>query len=691
MENDINIPQIKPVQSILEPPKLEVVSDAEAGSNVKEQVEPPKQSFFKRIKFPRLGLPGLGSSGGRTKKILVGSLGSLLLVALIILVLVVLPAVDVYKKGKTLEVSARALKDSVNSQDINVVKNKLSDFKKDFLSFQKSYKRLTWTKPLPVIGNYYKDGEAGLKAGVYGIEAGELTLETVTPFADIIGFAGPDSQQSESGEDTANDRIDFLVQSLDVFIPKMDELTQKVSLAQAELAIIDPNRYPEHVKGKPVRSTLKKYLTLADEGAEFVKNAKPLMEATPYLIGLDDTRTYLLLFQNDKELRPTGGFLTAYSFVEVTGAKLNPTSSNDIYNLDGNYKATIDAPEPFIKFVKEPYRRFPQLRLRDMNWSPDFRVSMEQFLEEAESVGVKDIDGVIAVDTQVVVNILKAIGQVGVFGFGNFNADTDPRCNCPQVVYELESFADVEGAIVWSENEPGKIVFAPPNYENRKKIVGPLMNSVLANALGQPKDKIPALFEAAWKTVTEKHVLLYVYDEEAQRGIEAFGIGGRIVDTDGDFLHVNDANLAGRKSNLYVTQEVSQDIEISKDGSVVKTLTLTYKNPAPYDGWLNSVLPNWTRVYVPKGSELIDSQGFDQAAIVEEDLGKTVFAGSFSLRPEGVQKITLTYKLPFKVEDKYKIFIQKQPGTDTPLHTIKVGKQLEELFLRTDKSFTFHL
>ncbi|MEK7498204.1 MAG: hypothetical protein AAB656_04790 [Patescibacteria group bacterium] len=127
MENDINIPQIKPVQSILEPPKLEVVSDAEAGSNVKEQVEPPKQSFFKRIKFPRLGLPGLGSSGGRTKKILVGSLGSLLLVALIILVLVVLPAVDVYKKGKTLEVSARALKDSVNSQDINVVKNILSE------------------------------------------------------------------------------------------------------------------------------------------------------------------------------------------------------------------------------------------------------------------------------------------------------------------------------------------------------------------------------------------------------------------------------------------------------------------------------------------------------------------------------------------------------------------------------------
>jgi hypothetical protein len=304
---------------------------------------------------------------------------------------------------------------------------------------------------------------------------------------------------------------------------------------------------------------------------------------------------------------------------------------------------------------------------------------------------VEDIDGVIAVDTQVVVNILKAIGQIGVFGFGNFSAENDPRCNCPNVVYELESFADVEGAIVWSENEPGKIVFAPPNYENRKKIVGPLMNSVLANALGQPKDKIPALAEAAWKTVTEKHVLMYVYDEKAQTGIEAFGLGGRIVSADGDYLHINDANLGGRKSNLYVTQEVNQEINIGSDGSIVKTLTVTYKNPAPYDGWLNSVLPNWTRVYVPQGSELIDSEGFDEDAVVSEDLDKTVFAGSFSLRPEGVQKIVLTYKLPFKVEDKYELLIQKQPGTDAPLHTIKVGKQLEELFLRSDKNFTFHL
>ena len=117
---------------------------------------------------------------------------------------------------------------------------------------------------------------------------------------------------------------------------------------------------------------------------------------------------------------------------------------------------------------------------------------------------------------QVLVNILNATGPIQVPEFGEFSTQITPECDCPQVIYELESFADVEGPVVWSENEPGKIVFAPKNYDNRKKIVGPLMNSILSNAMGQSKDKIPALFNAIWDSVQEKYVLVYLFDEKAQ-------------------------------------------------------------------------------------------------------------------------------------------------------------------------------
>jgi len=149
--------------------------------------------------------------------------------------------------------------------------------------------------------------------------------------------------------------------------------------------------------------------------------------------------------------------------------------------------------------------------------------------------------------------------------------------------------------------------------------------------------------------------------------------------------------LGGRKSNLYAYEDVTQDVEISGDGTVTKTVSITYQNPEKQDGWLNSVLPTWVRVYVPKGSELISSEGLEKSEAPYEDLGKTVFAGFFKLRPEGVSKVTLKYKLPFKVSKEYKLLIQKQPGTDGFLYTVNVGKQMEEFKLTTDKELKFGL
>jgi len=209
--------------------------------------------------------------------------------------------------------------------------------------------------------------------------------------------------------------------------------------------------------------------------------------------------------------------------------------------------------------------------------------------------------------------------------------------------------------------------------------------------MGQPKDKLPELFEAGYKSLTEKHVLFYMLDEEVQRGVEAFNIAGRLKDYQEDYLHINDANLGGRKSNLYVSQEVHQEIEIARDGSVEKLLTITYKNPQDYDGWLNSVLPNWTRIYVPLGSELISVDGLEEAGETYEELGKTVFCGGFRLRPQGVVKLSFKYKLPFKFNKEYKLLIQKQAGHDSPLYTISLGKQEEEFFLKTDKELRFRI
>jgi len=682
-----NIPQIKPnVAGTFLDDQNKVTESASILP--KEEVEeifiPNLSKNEDKTSDKKAGSPRFGETGrkGKNKK------WKFLFIALAIFVFFVtalgLITFNIYKKGLALKDSTIRLADAGKAQDLGKIKIELADTKVKLDEFDKSYQNISWTKFIPYLGIFVRDGQHFIKAGKEGLGAGDLVIKAIEPYADIIGFTG--GSQANSGQETAQDRINFIIKSIPELTPQADKIAKKMEVIKAGLDQIDASRYPEKIFGKDIRVRLEEGLALSDEITLLVINGKPLLENANFLLGVDKPRNYLIIFQNDKELRPTGGFITAYTIAKVQNGKFEPVLSSDIYNLDSKYTPSVPAPDPIINYLKGPYVANRKLRLRDMNWSPDFSESMKLFTEEAKKVGVKNIDGVIAVDTQLLVYLLNVLGEIGVSGYGNFSTKIVADCNCPQVIFELESFADIEGPIVWSENEPGKIVYAPANYDNRKKIIGPLMNSVLANTLGQPKEKLPALFEAILKSITEKHVVFYLLDDKSQKAVEQFGIAGRIENFDGDYLHINDANLGGRKSNLYVTQEVTQEIEIKKDGSVEKTLTVLYKNPEKYDGWLNSVLPNWVRVYVPKGSELMDFEGVEEKEEPYEDLGKEVFAGFFKLRPEGVSKVVFKYKLPFKISgNEYKILIQKQPGTNTPLYTLKIGKREEEFFLATDK------
>jgi Protein of unknown function (DUF4012) len=590
-------------------------------------------------------------------------------------------SLSLYKDTKGLVNALESLKTSVSSEDLSVIASALADTTIALARFEQSYKNIYWLRYIPVLGVYVEDGYHGIQAGKHGLEAATTVTNTLTPYADIFGLTGGNN---EVGEDTAKDRLDFIVKTIPELLPQADIVIAKIGLIQKEIEYIDPYDYPEKIGDREIRSVLTQYISLFNSTADFAKDSTPLLEAAPYLIGTDSPRYYMVIFQNDKELRPTGGFMTAYSIAKVDKGKFEPVLSSDIYDLDEKYTPVVTAPDPIIQYIKGPYTLSPNLRLRDMNWSPDFEESMALFITEAEKAGINDIDGIIAVDTQFLVELINVIGPVPVAGYGLFTTDITSECNCPQVIYELESFADVEGPIVWSENEPGKIIFAPANYEDRKKIIGPLMNSILATALGLPKEKYPLLFAAGIKALHEKHALLYMLDDTSQAAAVSAGIAGKIVKTDSDYIYINDSNLGGRKSNLYATQEVQHDI-VLENGIVKKKVTITYKNPEKYDGWLNSVLPNWVRIYVPEGSKLISIEGLDNTSEPYTEFGKSVFAGYFELRPQGVAKITLTYTLPPEIStNDYSLYIQKQPGTDGFLHTITNELTEKEIVLKTD-------
>lgn len=585
-----------------------------------------------------------------------------------------------YREGVSFYRNIDSFFDSVKTQDINKAKQKLSDSKGDLSKIYSNYQKIIWFKYLPFLGKYFEDAGYAINVLKHGIDGLEVVILDIDATSNVL-----DVQKSANG-DIYTQRLDLLVGIFTRVIANYDLLIERINLIDAEIANINPQDYPEKIGGFYLRQSMDDYILSFKAVRHFFINSKALLGEVPYFLGLESARQYMIVFQNDKELRPTGGFITAYTLAKVEKGNFEPILSSDIYDLDDKYSPTIQAPDPIINHIKGPYVLFPNLRLRDMNWSPDFAVSMELFAKEAQKAGVKNIDGIISVDTEALLRLVEAIGAIEVPGYGEYSSEIISVCKCPQVIYELESFASIEGPIVWSENESGKVVFAPENYDDRKKIIGPLMNALINSVFNLPVEKMPLLVKAFIDSFSQKHIMLYMFDEKAQSAIEIANLGGRINDFDGDYLHINDSNLGGRKSNLYVTQEVSQKINILKGNEIEKIVTITYKNPEKYDGWLNSVLPNWLRVYVPKGSQLISAEGFWEKVEPYDELGKTVFAGYFELRPQGIAKITLKYKLPFVLKDNlYSLRMQKQPGKKPFLYSVDFGYTKKEFFLSTDK------
>lgn len=582
-----------------------------------------------------------------------------------------LVARSTYSEIQQTQTHMTAMMSAFEARDLQAAKSELASTKSALSSARSKWDGVGPLRYIPFFGSYLKDVDHVFKAGSIGTEIGDMIIAAIEPYADIMGFTGTSGGDLQLA--TAEDRIIFVAETVEKLAPQMDQISLKLKDVSTEFQAINENRYPKKIMGKEVRENITTLKSTVAGAAESLSQFQPIVKLLPDLLGNPEPKKYLIMFQNDAELRPTGGFLTAYATMSILRGKITTGVSEDIYTLDAGFKKKVPAPDPIKKYLPLVYT----WNLRDMNLSPDFKDSMDTFTTHMRDSSVApEFDALIAIDTEVPVRILKVLGPIGVPGYGGkFSAENDPRCDCPQVIYELEN------------------IITRPTYEireGRKSILGPLMNSMLANMMGSPKAKWAEFFNIFTDSIKEKHLLMYFKDESKQNAVEVLGAAGRINDYVGDYLHINDTNFAGAKSNMFVTQEVEQNVTINGDGSTTTKLVLTYKNPRKGDNCnleagllcLNGILRDWQRIYVPKGSVLKSAKGYELDVTTTEDLGKTVIEGFFTLSPQSVKKLEVEYTTPAGTVTggDYKLLVQKQPGTKEIKTTITVGSNKPKVY-----------
>jgi len=626
--------------------------------------ETPVKKTSSKLKLPNL--PNL------PKPVKIGLFSLLGLIAFLILVTGIF-ALAVKKPAQSATAAASQIFTSVQNKDLVSANQQLDQLETDIDKVQSTYKFISWLRVVPLYGGYLRDLGAILTASDSLVAAGREAISAIEPYSDLLGFKVDEEQADKPEEDSIENRIIFLAETLDKISPQLDGIAEDLQVANQSLSQINPRRYPNSLFGKSIRPKIYEFQSSLGDTADLMVQAKPLIKLLPTLLGNPDPKTYMLLFQNDGEIRPTGGFMTAYAYLRVSQGKIEPLDSYDIYDLDARWSGVVEAPEAIQIYLDESY-----WNLRNMNLSPDFKSSMDTFMEHYRDIpGIMDIDGIIAMDTSLPVVILEIIGPIGVGGWGNFSAEIDPECNCPQVVYALEKIAD----------QPTYAIRA-----DRKAVLGPLMHSLLANAMGSPKHLWPTLLNAGLQSINQKHLLFYFLDETTQSIAEDFNAAGRILDYDQDYLHISDTNFGGAKSDLFIQRDVEQEIEVSGD-TITKTVTINYNNPEPGSNCnleagelcLNGTYRDWVRLYVPLGSQLVSVVGSEVEEKVGEDLGKTVFEVFFTMRPQSTSKLVFTYTLPFSAADPYRLFVQKQPGKPAITHSIIYNGRPFEFAIDSDQ------
>ena len=605
--------------------------------------------------------------------------------AVLFFFLVFVPGQKIYAQLSKIKENIPVIQQAVNDKDLDKIKETLTTIKTQEASIEVSYKKLSWIKILPVIGNYYKDGQQVLIIAKEGIDTGEILIQAIEPYKDFLGVKGG----SESSEQTTEDRITFLTQSVEGLIPYLDQIEAKVAIIQDAADQIDASRYPEEFKGYIIKSNITKLQETINESHKLVKDGKPILSKISWLLGKDSPRKYLIVFQNDGELRPSGGFWTAYSTLIVKDGKVTPGTASNIYDLDDKINSKVPAP----RLIKSYHINVPYLNLRDSNLSPDFPTDAQIFLEQyIKAMGSKDkFDAVIAIDTKLLVDMVGILGRLDT-RVGTFTTEPDKRCDgCPSIIYELE----------WISGRPRNYI-----EKNRKDFLNPLMSSLLTNLMGSEKSKMGSIIETGLKDINEKHILFYFPDEEMQKIGNLANITGKIIDVDKtiDYIHLNDTNFASAKSNIFITQKIKHDITI-KDGVAEHKISVTYDNPAPAsncnlekgDLCLNAAqYRDLFRFYVPIGSKLIKMTGSEVEVEPYEELNKLVFEGfygnKYALNAKSNLKTSVQYTSGATIGSIYTLVLQKQPGTKPVEYELTINGEEQPTFQwAADKTIKFSL
>lgn len=642
----------------------------------------PKQRFSFREKIRKWGreeiVRGFLNFFVKTRRRKFASLSLLVLLAVIFLFAT--PVWTLYSRGRALKSSAEGLQRAVVAKDLRLAEASVGELNQNLRGMGKAYKRLIYLRLVPLVNRYYRDGEHILRAAQLAGGAGEVLVETLEPYGAVLGLS-----EGFGSQITAEQQLENLVATLPELAAGLDVLWSNLGLIREEIDGIDPRRYPEEWRGVKVRFWLAEVRKILSETRPLVAEGRTILELAPQMLG-SPKRTYLVVLQNDAELRATGGFITGISLVTLESGRILKSKFRSC--------AYIAKTQPYEK-PPSPLGRYLGVgtwHFQDGNYSPDFPTTAAKLVGMWKKSKLPPVVGVVALNTQAASKLLELTGPIRV---PNYDLDLASKKKLPESCRRGGQNFTSENLVCRLEFYVEKNPHHLKTTEERKIILGKLSKALIEKITTSPAEIWPQLVDLTFELLAERNLVVYAVNNDEQTLIKKLGYAGEILDfpsassgqAGGDYLHISDSNFGGKKTDMFMQEKVEQVLTSLEGGRWQKTVEITYYNPQPHDNWLSAGYKDFVRLYVPEGSKLVRVEGAVQEWESWEEFGKTVFGAYFTLWPQREHTLTFVYDLPDGVvgDGEYSLLMQKQSGTNIGLVELKIGGKMKSFDLNEDR------
>ncbi len=545
-----------------------------------------------------------------------------------------------------------------NIDNTATITNSLENIDRNLYELDKEARPYLWLTHslgwIPTHGGDIENSEALLDMALSINNSLQETYRGISPFIGLLG-------ERESIE------MDSLIAKIKESQPALQAASQSLQDAKEERASIVVEKLSPEVRGL-VTERIDPALTQLEKGLVAASALPGLLGA-----GSDGPKTYLVILQNEDELRATGGFLTAVGSVVVRDGEIINMVFENSYAIDD-----LSKPYPPPPWQLTEYMDASIYLLRDSNWSPDFPTTAAWAEYLYAYTRSHSVDGILAIDQYAIARILETTGPVKVTG------------------YEQP---------ITSENilETMRASKVPPEGEidsdwDRKDFIGELAPPILEKIMSGQGFSWEDMLKTTTKLLDEKHIVLQFDDENITNLLIEQGWNGQVVPFAGDYLMVVDSNIGFSKTNAIIEQNIDIEIDIADLAKPRKNVKITYFNPLDNGKDCDEPVEkedryypivrcygNYLRIYTPEDSLLTAATPHPVPAewtvngqlvparvdTLTDDLdGFSVF-GTYFFVPSGETLSTsFTLESPINIitqnADKsytYAIKIQKQPGT----------------------------